>query len=92
MFTNRGFVYIFVETADSGTLYREDGANICQNTPTCRTFEYYRVQEEISLWTCGDNIIDNDRDGISSDTDPDDMDPCIPDSNSAACNLSLIHI
>lgn len=44
------------------------------------------VQEEISSWTCGDNIIDQDRDGVPFDSDPDDNDPCIPDNNSTACN------
>lgn len=85
VYRSSGYVYVFVETLTSAKLFNANGLPYCTNSPGYNCREFYVVEEIISTWTCGDNTIDEDRDGIPADTDPNDKDPCIPNNNTPAC-------
>jgi len=88
VYRSSGYIYLFVATSEKTILYNSSGATYCNDAPSfdCRSF--YTVDEEIDRWNCGDIApapVDNDGDGILSDTDPDDNDPCSPDDSNSVC-------
>ena len=85
VYESSGYTYIWVNQEESSIIYNARGTRYCTNLPNFDCFEYYSIDKEISRWSCGTTIKDIDQDGIASDTDPDDTNPCIPDDSSDAC-------
>ena len=84
------FSFIFVETAESGTLYFENGTFYCQSASNFDCVAAYNLSNPYEVWTCtGTPIIDADNDGTPAETDPDDSNPCIPNDSAANCLKDL---
>ena len=90
VYRSSGYVYLFVTTANGSILYNSTGLTYCTNSANYDCQAFYSIDEEIDFWSCGDTaapvtLTDQDNDGYLSDVDTDDMDPCVPDDGTAAC-------
>ncbi len=86
VYKSGSFFYILVETPLSTKLYFQTGQFYCETTPTYNCVEAYNLGDPVNIWTCGNpNIVDTDQDGTTSDIDPDDNDPCVPDETVGVC-------
>lgn len=88
-----GYPYIFIESDNSSILYNENGTRYCTDGQDLICTEAYTVDEILKEWSCGDTVplrpIDQDQDGTYTDIDPDDEDPCIPNSSAANCEPTI---
>jgi uncharacterized protein YaiE (UPF0345 family) len=81
------FNFIFIKTPTSGKLYFQDGTLYCTNSTGFDCVSAYQLKNPVSTWGCSRAvpIIDNDKDGVLSNTDPDDNNPCVPNAKSSIC-------
>ena len=81
------FRYLLVENEVGSILYFESGSAWCTNSPGLNCVDAYNLVEVVDSWTCSNQPdIDADEDGTPAETDPDDMDPCVPDETVSVCN------
>ena len=95
VYQSSGFVYIFIESESNSILYNAQGTFYCQNGTGLNCLDFYRVDEVLHDWTCGEDtppVVDADMDGTLAENDPDDNDPCVPDNTVANCNDTPIII
>ena len=86
LYQQGSFFFLFVETSTSRKLYFQTGQFYCESTPTYDCVGAYNLGDAINSWTCNSvNVVDNDNDGVLSDIDPDDDNPCIPDDTVTNC-------
>ena len=90
VYRSSGYIYLLVTTANATILYNSSGSTYCTNSANYDCQAFYSIDEEIDFWSCGDTappvaLTDQDNDGYLSDVDTDDMDPCVPDDGTAAC-------
>lgn len=92
--SSAGQRFVLVETSQTSILYSEDGQVWCTNSDNydCRSF--YRPDRFLNAWSCeAVPPVDEDMDQVLSDVDPDDKDPCVPNSQSTVCeNPPLVPI
>jgi hypothetical protein len=85
------FTYVFVKTATKGILYFQDGGLHCTNGIGLDCVAAYQLKDVVGTWTCSriGTPTDKDKDGVLSDTDPDDNNPCVPNAKAGACTNKL---
>ena len=88
LYMSSGYPYLYIESATSSILYNGSGVTYCTTGRGLNCLESYAVDELLSIWTCSEPVlVDQDQDGTLSDIDPDDTNPCVPDTSAVNCNL-----
>jgi len=59
VYRSAGFIYLNIITANSAILYNASGILYCSGTPTYNCQDFYTVDEEIEVYTCGSGNTDN---------------------------------
>ncbi len=90
-YNSSGYTYLYLEQASGNVLYNDSGVRYCADGIGLSCLDYYRVDEVLDVWTCGEGtpttFVDEDMDGTTSEFDPDDTDPCVPDRTVANCTI-----
>ncbi len=90
LYQQGSFFFLFVETSTSSKLYFQTGQFYCESTATYDCVSAYNLGEAINTWNCSSSRpVDNDGDGVLSDMDPDDNDPCVPNDSPTNCLKDL---
>ncbi len=90
LYQQGSFFFLFVETSTSSKLYFQTGQFYCESIATYDCVSAYNLGEAINTWNCSSSRpVDNDGDGVLSDMDPDDNDPCVPNDSPTNCLKDL---
>ena len=94
VYMSSGYPYVYVETPTSSVLYNGGGATYCTSGPGFNCLEFYQVDEVLATWSCSGTVVlpvDNDNDGVLSDIDLDDANPCVPNAVGPNCITCLLY-
>ena len=89
VYKSGGYIYLAVEIGTDLIVYNAQGTRYCANGVGLNCLDFYKVDEVLETWECGDGlppvIIDADMDGTPASEDPDDQDACVPDNTATNC-------